>query len=977
MSCCQCLKIQVLDSITGVPERFYEDGKLYLDLSRNFILELSKKLSELSQLDTINTEAAIEFSLPYTPKNNIIASFVRNHNRIGNEYSPLSVLAQEGSVNHQTFSELIFTGASDVNRLFSAKLQRSTRHWLDGAENLYLNTVNFGTFEFSAANLIDNWENNARYNDGDAGIYFPLVHYGGWFSKATMLVEDFRPWLHALAVLQKGFCEIGWNFRCPWLETDVGRQLGCYILDDKLGMDADQLDSARFYAEKDNVASTSVLYFSNVILNNGGYFYPGTPLGGSYFSALGVFNFTAVVQVDVQLFPGITTGTGTLYIIKYNEDGVEEIVGTGNGTATNANPTTLITVEAKNISLSPGQYIYVKVVPTNAEGLWLPREGFFKNDPVRIPSQKGDIISIADAIHPDYTLLQYLKGIAHPANAKFTTDWVTKTLTMYTPYDSWWNNSEVDGFYLSTLEDITNLIIEDSEEIILEKTAQARYLTLKFQDSTDAYIDKRALEQVNPLYSKEVDLGEGFLNTEQDITNPFFEPTANAVIDKFVIIPPSASPVQNVDIPHLWDNSDGIISYNIKPRLVFFQGYVKQLFDNDSSAIRYWRFENTLYSDIPWAFQKTDLGFAKDQADDVFLPRTEIVYGENDSDFYNLGYKRELLTRKFANRSGFQMLTSAQRYRTTDFRKIYKLFYNGRTFFARMLEINAYSTCGTTPAQIVLRPEPFIGDICSDVISVDPDTCSNQPRIDITYDFDTSDISAEANDTGITSEIDTDVWEYSTDDGNTWTSYTPEDLINGFSLVIFRRTVSFTDGCPTKVVTRTADFSSQCNNNPGISLSYDEGTNTIVASGTGSFNASIDTDVFEVSIDAAAYASYTEGSPINGFDTVTFRRTTNYTNSCPETIVTATYTVEGEVCDNNPTITFTQIGNSKSYVLSIDETDVNSDIAAVIFQISDNGGTTWHIHMGQLIPRYPTTIVRAFVYYSDGCPMSLIESVCP
>ncbi len=90
-----------------------------------------------------------------------------------------------------------------------------------------------------------------------------------------------------------------------------------------------------------------------------------------------------------------------------------------------------------------------------------------------------------------------------------------------------------------------------------------------------------------------------------------------------------------------------------------------------------------------------------------------------------------------------------------------------------------------------------------------------------------------------------------------------------------------------------------------------------------------------------------------------------------------TYTVEGETCDNNPEIAFVQIGNSKAYTLSIDETNVNSDIAAVVFQISDNDGATWHMHMGQLIPRYPTTIVRAFVYYADGCPMSLIEVICP
>jgi len=41
--------------------------------------------------------------------------------------------------------------------------------------------------------------------------------------------------LYLLAVLQKGFCLIGWKFRSPVLESDWGRHLLTYVLEDFSG----------------------------------------------------------------------------------------------------------------------------------------------------------------------------------------------------------------------------------------------------------------------------------------------------------------------------------------------------------------------------------------------------------------------------------------------------------------------------------------------------------------------------------------------------------------------------------------------------------------------------------------------------------------------------------------------------------------------------------------------------------------------
>lgn len=969
MSCCNCLKIQILSPITGIPDRFKQDGRLYLDLTSENVLELSKSLSRLSVLDTIEDEAAIEISIPYTPKNDIIARFVRNHNLLGNDYAPLSVIVQEGSIVHLTFTELQFTSASDAGRTYSAKLQRSTGHWLRGAIEKYLNTVDFGTFEFTAANLSDNWSNDTVYNDGDQGVWFPLVHYGGWFAQNSILVEDFRPWFHALSVLQKGFCEIGWNFRCPVLETPVGRQFGCYILDEAIGQDEASLNSKKFYATKDAVSDGNLIVsFPDIDFDNSGAF------DGTSYSDFVISDFTAVV--DFEVFTG--DKVLTVQMVKELEDGSREVLAEYTGTGFENGSTVTVTLEAKDIQVSYNQYVFV--VFNSPDGLYIDRNGYFKNNPRRVPPQKGDILELKDLVHHDYTLLDFLKGVAHQLNGRFKTDWVNKTVWLYAPYDAEWYTEGVDGFYESESEDITELIIQESEEITVDRTAQARYVQLQYKNSSDAYVQQQGLEDETPLYYKEADLGSGFIEDTQVSDNPFFEPTVNAIINKFPAIAPETV-TYNPDIPHLWDNTEGKISYKIAPRFVFFFGYVYQIYDDGGLDVeRKWRFESTTESQVPYALQKANTKYAVTPLSTP-IEITELygAYGGDvqNNDFYNLAYARELLTRKFATRSGFSMLVNAQRYRNTDFRKLYRIYYNGRTFFARMEEINAYTTCSDAPAQIVIRPEPYIGDICADTISVDPGTCQNTPRIDITVSVSGDYISASADNSSIDSPIASEAWEYSTNEGASWTSYTPPNQISGFEEVIFRREVSFSDGCPTKTVTRTGSFNTACQNEPGIALNYNDGTNTISASGTGSFNSTIDTDVWEVSIDEASFVSYTEGNDINGFTTITFRRTVNYTNACPETIVTATQTVEGEQCDNNPVIQFTQIGNSKAYLLSIDETNVQSTISAVVFQISDNNGATFRHHMGELIPRYPTTIVRAIVYYSDGCPVATIESTCP
>lgn len=970
MSCCNCLKIQILSPVTGMPERFLQSGRLYLDLTAENTLQFAKSLQELSDLDTINVEGAIEFDIPYTPKNDIIARFVRRETYIGNTYDPLRIIVSEGSVQHLFFTEIQFTGASDASATYSAKIQGGDGHWLTFASKKQLNTVELGTFEFTSVNLLSNWINDNSYQDGDQGVYFPLVHYGGWFEANNIVVEDFRPWFHVLSVLQKAFCEGGWLFRCPFLETEAGRKAIVYILSKALGTEPDNLTYRKFSAslELPGVIAPKIIFFTEEFDNSNSY----NPLTGEYSGAMeGIF--TTIVEVR-QETEDPSSPLVTIQIVIEDPDGtitiakeLQQPIFTGE--------TVVFSVITDVISLAPGSKLYVYKVDVGT-GISRVLSGQFYNTPTRTIFQDGDILNLKDQIDSEALLLDLLKGAAHLCNGRFKTDFVQKTLYLYSPYDVEWYSEGVNGFFEDEIEDITDLIVPGSKQTQIDKNSYSRFVRLRFKAAGDSYIKDQKAEDREPLFSKYVDLGDGNTEKVQELTNPFFEPTLNGIITKFSAIPPELV-TRNVDIPHLWDNENGEKSYDIAPRILLAFGYVTQIWDDGTpETSRKWKFEGGITDDLPYAFQfpnvpYDDGGTTTDIAD-------RWVYGEDDTkDFYTLGYSRTLQRIQSSARVAFTMLTTARRFSRESFQKRYLIYYDGRTTLYRLIDMTGYSTCDSGLIQAVFEPVLFVGDECADAISVDPDTCNNRPRIDVTINVSGNSISADVDDSGITSPIDTDDWEYSINGGASWSAYTPPTPIIGEASVIFRRTVTFTDGCPTKVVTRTADFNTFCNNNPTITLNYTAGTNTIVATGGGTFNSTIDADDWEYSIDGGAYTAYTEGGPVTGFETITFRRTVQYTNACEDSIVFASYTVGGAICANEPEIVFTEVmPGTCVYTLSIGGT-LDSSIAATIFQISDNGGTTWRAHNGGPIRRMGDTIVRAIIYYADDCPLSTIQQACP
>jgi len=970
----------VISEVVGFPEYLKTDGKIILDVTPEFAFEFSKTVTELTEFEQIKDEAVLEATLPYSKVNERVGDYLRNHNRLGNSYSPLKVLVQEGSTAHR-FDILDFIGSDDEQQGFQVKLKRSADHWLSLAKRKYLYDTNMGLFEFVPSRMATNWADQASYspNDVDAqGFYFPLVHYGGWFLPDTVIIEDFRPWFHLYFVLHQAFCEIGWKFECPFLDTDFGSRLIIYILSKEYGQNVDLLDNRKFraaYQSPDVADFAGKVVFDDEVSDPGNNYDPTT----GNFTGAGIFDFHAQLQVDAFDDP-----PQYIQIIRENIDGTTEIVGEQKysypvGPGAGSRP---MNVVAENVTVYPGQKVYTALAGDSPGQLFVGVKGVFFNTPKRIYPQRGDIIQVNQLIDPELTLEDVLKGLLHLIKGKAVTDWNSKKVSVFSPYDGTVHGEPITGFFQNTRKAFADEIVVASEQVAISRLEKQRYLVLQFADSNDKKIEKLNLPEDAPLFSKKLDRGTDFDEGIEYSKNPFFAPTLNADIDKFpFIVPLIADSNIDVEAPHLWDNDQGNVSFDLKPRILYCAGLTTQRWDNGQgqAIVRNWKFEGTGRQTVPFAYQETAV------VDALFAtPDKKLIYGERDgsenqNDLYSIAWRGEITRLLFTVKSQLKVLLPTKEYMATTFRDLYSIYYRGRTFAARLLEIVGHKTCLDDPTVMVFRPEPFVADAeCDDVVIIEPG-CTDKPDIISDIDVINDIISAQANNSKITNpgNIATDQWEYSTDGGENWVPYTPGTPLPDAD-ILFRRVVIWADACPDEVAVKRVVFETACENYPEINLEYDETTNTIVGTGAGSFNSPIATDVWQVAVDGGAAVPYTPGGPVSGFTSVVFTRVVSFTNKCPDVTAEESYTVEGDQCFNSPEIVFTEVGGAGSciYDLSIGGT-TTSTIFATEFFISRDNGTTFHKWDNKPVKGEPGLVVKGVVHYNGTCESSKISANCP
>jgi len=985
MSCCDCLKIQVLDDVENVAASMLVGGKLFVDITKQDALEFSRKLSQLADVsNNIQDEASLSINLPYTDKNLAIASFVRDHGQTGVQFEPLAIIVQEsGTVHHLNY--LQFLGANDETQTFEARVERGQGHWLHDANRLLLKDLTFEPFTLTFENLLNNWETEAYFESSidNLGYYWPLVNYGGWLAKNAVLPEDFRPWFHLYALLEKGFCEIGWKFQSPFYDTTFGRKLICYLLSENLLEVPEILALRKFKAtvENSNLTVTGsglarIIIFDTVEYDPAGNY--STTTGA--FAATGIFTFATSLELthDGPAGPLIVT------LEKRSADGTLEeldqyLVDTS---ATQFEQTHIVNLEAEDVQMAAGDRVHVSMLALTP----MVMTGYFTGFAQKAYLEAGQVIdNPAILISQELTLLDLYKAAKHICAGKTETLWPQRQIWLYAP-----NTADVfvdpdrQGYYTSDVVDISELIVERSEIVQLERENKKRYLVLQWADSNDVHVKKKEDAQTFPLFSKVVDRGSKYEEGYEYSKNPLFQATVNKELVKFPVVPPEIVANNEVQIPHCSDNDQDNISYKIGFRILHAHGYYFQ--ETAAGDISRWRIEtgggnSTGMDKLPYAYMHPgEVLINSTFFGTPFAPIPRVIYGdEEDNDFYSIAYRQELIDRLYSVRSSFKAQLTAYLYQTLSFRDLYKVYYDGRTFLAHLLEINAQRTCSDEPAEIVLRPVIWGGDLCveKDLVKYRPETCPNFPEIDIDIDVSADTITATANDAAIGDDILTDVWEYSTDGGENWSSYTPGTPIAAQGEVIFRRTVNFDAdaGQCEKSITRKAVFEAVCSNKAGIELVYDDSKNAIVANAQDELNSTIDSDTWTVSIDDGPAQAYTEGDTVNGFTTVLFTRTVSFTNSCEDITVTAGRTVEGDQCNNTPALTLTEVAPCV-FEPSISGT-TSSTVCTTIFEVSNDAGSTWFPWDTYPIKGEPDKKVRASVYFCDNCPPLYLEQDCP
>ena len=118
----------------------------------------------------------LSFELPRTANNERILERFESNNIVNNTYRPIKVEVFVGHVQLH-FDRLLITSINYENNTYNCKLINGDDFWIEQADKTFLRDLDFGSFEFTEANVVDNW-NNPQWQNGNDLIYLPLVDYG-------------------------------------------------------------------------------------------------------------------------------------------------------------------------------------------------------------------------------------------------------------------------------------------------------------------------------------------------------------------------------------------------------------------------------------------------------------------------------------------------------------------------------------------------------------------------------------------------------------------------------------------------------------------------------------------------------------------------------------------------------------------------------------------------------------------------------
>lgn len=695
--------IEIREYPSNTPSIYLEgDGRLLLDLGDRFGFSLSKAATEGNEVNQIKREGTQSFSVPLTDKNRWILRRWLYPNVLQRDFTRMKIYAYDGV-------HLLPEDRLDVLRVNIGEgtvelglFESDELGVVDGANSLFLNTVDFGTFELTEANLEANWANGLWEDGVTDDFYFGLIHYGNFVVDASEVSpEDFRPLLSVPGTLIRGFCALGWVFDSPLLNSDWFRRLWWYGLGKEYYRHSDWGRLVRVDVETDsdiNLSPTfATLYFNTETYDTGGNH---DILGGvqSRFTQTqpraGFLEYRIIGQIEnYQAFPqtfNIVIGT------TFDPTWKDYPFSIGAGETLDIDITFIE-------ELAEGDYLTITAGAYSA-GMTL-KQGFRVTiSPTEKYYYTGDIIDIRESIDPAHTFLSFLQGLAH-MGFRFDIDQGRRMVTMYQPEDGEvFGEGPFDGYYIPAhaATDLTGMIEKDSATFDYPKEDIPETLVIGFAKSTDKKIESLEIPEDFPLYAKRVTFSTGVRGSLEYQENPFFEATANHLWFG------DADP--QISSPAMWDNTEMQRSFEIGPRILYAAGLVEQTENTvDGVSVKQWSFLGSLRSLMPYVFQVPGATVGDPPA----LPSGYITYDDdtfNANSLWNLFLKGD--NRFYKDLPTVSVLVNMTNtdYHRWSFRDRVIVNILGRPTTFKVLAVRDFQTAEAIPTPVTLQIDP--ADAC-------------------------------------------------------------------------------------------------------------------------------------------------------------------------------------------------------------------------------------------------------------------------
>lgn len=312
------------------------DGLYSLDLEANSRIALTKQIDDYVDVGKIKQDTFKQIDLRDSNKNRLLLGRIGNPaalNQNNNEIFDIIILSNDYSYPAQGL-KVVESSDTSISVIIFGELNQ----WIRPLANLYLNQLDLGSAVVDYAYMDGLHFNSAKYEDGAAPVFPPLVNYGKWFINSNLeqnnpqsqvVFNDYRFWYSPLAMLKQAFCQIGHRLIAPFMETEEFRRHWGYFLDPNFETQM-QLDVANrpfeanrtsdaFFSTMFNVASNGatqggIAHFPNSVSDPGAHTYflnptPSStlPYHGFFYNGGVIANFQFSGTARINIASGVLT----------------------------------------------------------------------------------------------------------------------------------------------------------------------------------------------------------------------------------------------------------------------------------------------------------------------------------------------------------------------------------------------------------------------------------------------------------------------------------------------------------------------------------------------------------------------------------------------------------------------------------------------------------------------------------------------